>query len=560
MQQKKDVIQANAAIQKKTHTALVISEIAANLVPLVAVSTILLLIGLGVVVSDKFSLFLVICACLGYVLAAANAVTILLFFRRILLPLSRTGIRFFSIFNEEEKDILSTASNGSYMNIVMNSIDLFGGKKSVYDRAANMEATFEQAMLCSADISFRNNVGNDESVLVIPNIWRERYPDLDLLQVDVIESRIHPDDKLIFDESFNSLKKKAGRSMNMSVQFRVSPREFINANINARSIHTSSEQIVIVGAIIDTNSITELENTVREKYLMYHFALQAVTDIIFEVDLAADTITITNPNRYVELFGEAQDSRNYSMHHKQYTERIHPEYREDFLDRFYNLDHLLYMPDMRMTYEYKVRNGNGEWVWVRHTMNCIKTENNRAEKVIGLITDINERRASDIRKIYDARHDSATGLYLKSVIEREYANELVSGSGTPCLLLMKILNYDQLMFQFGMKFTDRTMFVFAEMLRANRMDNCTIARFEDDVFGVFIKDASISNTGQFLATRFLREAQKLMDVDGTVVRIEISAGAALAYENPSDYETTLKRAEDALEKACDEAYKYIEAE
>jgi diguanylate cyclase (GGDEF)-like protein/PAS domain S-box-containing protein len=165
-------------------------------------------------------------------------------------------------------------------------------------------------------------------------------------------------------------------------------------------------------------------------------------------------------------------------------------------------------------------------------------------------SDITERRRSEERMQFMARHDGLTGLanrvqFLDRVNERLSALEV---GGKPFAILMLDLDqFKQVNDSLGHPVGDALIQAVAFRLKAVTRDCDTVARLGGDEFAIcYPLDHDDREQAMSLATRLLADVSKPYELEGHQVIVETSIGIALAPKDGVSADRLVKNADLAL--------------
>lgn len=309
-------------------------------------------------------------------------------------PIENAADKLLDTFREEEKEVIRLSSGKSPSRFLGGTIDYLAGERMVTEGQASRQELFETAFLCTGEIIWLREKKGDS--FIIPESWKERYEGFDLANGDLLEDYIHPDDKSSFISAMQVVCAAAGRNISINFRLKYGENSFVPVCAEVRSAETDGV-ICAAGSISDVRRLDELETSVKEKYLMFDFAVSAVSDIIYEMDVEHDRFTILNKERWNEMFDLPLNGA-FSLHRSGYAELVHPDYFQGFTERFSDYDHLLFMPERTLSYDYRIRKKGGEWCRVRHTVVCVAEKNGHVSKIAGLITDLSEKNHTEQRE------------------------------------------------------------------------------------------------------------------------------------------------------------------
>lgn len=441
--------------------------------------------------------------------------------------------------SEAEKDVLFLSSGKNPIKFIHLLIDYLAGKRILAENNENQRHAFEAAALCTNEIIWRKE--DEYEGFIVPEIWRQRYPGLLFNEGTKFEDYVHPDDLEAFTSALQVMMAKTERKTVVNFRLCTGDEKYAEVRLEARSVENHGK-VCAVGAVTDVTKINELEATVREKYLMYHFALSAVPDIIYEVDVTIDRFTILTPDRWNELF-DLPLNGDFTFHRASYAALIHPDNIHGFRDRFGNYDHLVFMPDKRVSYDYRIKRKNNDWTWVRHSVTCVKEENGHALKVIGLISDINEKKKQEFRDIYGSKHDSLTGCLLRSSLEAEFCDFTnVLGKQSVAFVLVDIDNFKRINDYYSYRAGDIVLRKAVSIIWSSQLGNCIVGRIDSDDFLVVMTDVNEWHRPEMVARKAANLFEEPISADGHSIQISVSIGC-------SEYGKDGKSFSELLEKA-----------
>ena len=325
------------------------------------------------------------------VFSVAALVAAVIIVTKRLNPIENAADKLLDTFAEEQKEVIRLSSGKSPSRFIGGTIDYITGERMVTEVQADKQSLLKTAVMCADEIIWLRDGKEDR--FIIPEIWRERYDGLNPKNGTALEEYIHPEDRMNFISALQVVCGASGRSISVNFRMECGDEKYIPVCIKIRSLY-SDGVICAVGSISDINKLDELETSVREKYLMFDFAVRAVTDIIYEMDTAHDRFTILNKERWDEMF-DLPHNGAFSLHRSGYAELVHPDYLHGFTERFSDYDHLLFMPEKTLSYDYRIKKRDGSWCWVRHTVFCVKEQNGHVSKIVGLITDLSEKNHAE---------------------------------------------------------------------------------------------------------------------------------------------------------------------
>ena len=170
---------------------------------------------------------------------------------------------------------------------------------------------------------------------------------------------------------------------------------------------------------------------------------------------------------------------------------------------------------------------------------------------VALHEDVTERRRTQERISFLARHDLLTGLPNRTVLREELDRALAAArrGETLALLCLDLDRFKPVNDTYGHAVGDELLRQVAARLRECVREVDVVARMGGDEFAVVQRRGSQPYGSTRLAQRIIDVLTKPFDVEGHVVHIGTSVGIALAPDDGRDPETLQRNADLALYRA-----------
>ncbi len=170
---------------------------------------------------------------------------------------------------------------------------------------------------------------------------------------------------------------------------------------------------------------------------------------------------------------------------------------------------------------------------------------------VATFEDVTERRASEARIAFLARHDALTGLPNRvQLVERLHDAVATLGRGEGFAVMCLDLDHFKAVNEtLGHSYGDRLLVAAGERLQAALRENDAVGRLGADEFALIQHDISRPEDAWELAERLLSALATPFELEGQPVAIAASIGIALAPADGADAETLLKNAATALTRA-----------
>jgi diguanylate cyclase (GGDEF)-like protein len=170
-----------------------------------------------------------------------------------------------------------------------------------------------------------------------------------------------------------------------------------------------------------------------------------------------------------------------------------------------------------------------------------------------VIEDITEKRRTEARIAYMARHDALTGLPNRSLFQERLDAALAIADADEFLAVhfVDLDNFQQINDTLGHAVGDSLLVEVADRLRFVVGENDVVARFGADEFVVLQNGARTVNDVTMLADRVIGTISDVTQIDGKSIACGASVGIALAPRDGRDPDQLLKSADMALKRAKD---------
>ena len=161
-----------------------------------------------------------------------------------------------------------------------------------------------------------------------------------------------------------------------------------------------------------------------------------------------------------------------------------------------------------------------------------------------------QRAEETIKKM--AYHDSLTGLPNRILLIDRLTLALAHAHRAKKRLAVMFLDFDhfkKVNDTYGHDIGDLLLKEMAHKLKSNTRDEDTVARLGGDEFILIFPELHDRGNAEMLAGKFIKLGREPLDLNGHKIQSSFSIGISLYPDNGSDYETLLKKADDALYEA-----------
>lgn len=425
------------------------------------------------------------------------------------------------------------------------------GKLQSYERARfnNMAALSGVSM--SREIFWR--ISDVAMRLDFGDYWQRTYGVTDLGKTRDIRLMLSPTTRTEFGDCIKRISEKADSSFSLYGKLELTSERSISVFIQGRSVKSpAANKLVFMGTVCDLDIETRLSERYKAERTKNRFLLGASPDVLYEVDVPNNKLTSLNPKRAKELLGLG-DMMDFDGQRRPYWERIHPDDRESFVDRFFNYDHMTIMPEQQMVFEYRVKNSEGDYIWVEHQAQAIEFEEGKVTRVIGRISDITLQKRNALKQRTSI--DALTGAFLRSSVAREFENPIYEGN-THCVILFNINSFHIINNLYGHEAGDTVLRELVTVLWEKQQGRCAVGRLEDDTFVVAMMAVDNDHTPEKVVDRTLERFEQPLNVNGTMLNIAIRAGSSGRLVGKCTFDQGYEKAEIAMKVSKQAANAY----
>lgn len=202
-------------------------------------------------------------------------------------------------------------------------------------------------------------------------------------------------------------------------------------------------------------------------------------------------------------------------------------------------------PEIEKTY----RREDGSLLWVCEALSVVRNSQGHPEFLVLVAQDVTERKHLEARLCHDAEHDALTGLANRVRFHQRLDQALASVhvQGELCAVLYIDLDgFKAINDRHGHAVGDSLLQMAARRLEGCVRSTDTVARFGGDEFGIVLAKLHSSQDCERVALKVLDVLAKPFDLDGCVVRISASVGAALFPLHGENGQDLLKYADQAM--------------
>ena len=288
------------------------------------------------------------------------------------------------------------------------------------------------------------------------------------------------------------------------------------------------------------------EASLRQSEERYSLAAQGANDGLWDWDL--DNNQIYYSSRWKDMLGYSENKINGDP--QDWLQLIHPEDLEEF--QLTLSTHLNGQSD-HFKHEYRIKHHDGTYRWMLIRGLAVRGANEIAYRIAGSQTDITLRKRAEEQLIYDAFHDSLSGLPNRALLLDRLERVIEHAKRRPdyifAVLFLDIDRFKNINDRSGHIVGDRLLIAISERLLSATRTTDTVARLGGDEFVILLEDIENKEEATRVADRILEKLNQPFKLDGHTVYASCSIGIILDDDTYTDNDELLRDADIAMYRA-----------
>jgi diguanylate cyclase (GGDEF)-like protein/PAS domain S-box-containing protein len=307
-------------------------------------------------------------------------------------------------------------------------------------------------------------------------------------------------------------------------------------SVTARPLRDAGGDIGGAVAVFrDITTARQAAEALRASEERYALAAQAANDGLWDWNLRTGEIYFSQRWKATIGFQDHEIGNDPS----EWFGRVHPDDREGLEVRL--TAHLRRLIS-GFEHEYRILHRDTTYRWMSCRGIAVRNASGQAVRIVGSQTDINERKLAEQRLLFDALHDSLTGLANRSRFMDRLGHVIArtqrGASPSFAVLFLDLDRFKLINDSLGHLVGDQLLIAIARRLERCLRPGDTLARLGGDEFAVLLEDVSEPQAALTVAERILRLLEEPFHLGGHDVFSGASIGIALStsarYHSPAD--------------------------
>lgn len=287
----------------------------------------------------------------------------------------------------------------------------------------------------------------------------------------------------------------------------------------------------------------------RESERRWAFALEGAGDGVWDWNLR--TGEAVTSKRWREIVGASDTDATETI--DAWNARIHPEDAPQVMATMQAFLAGSHHSGTTYAAEYRIRYGADQWKWVlARGMVVERDATGNPLRLIGTISDVDERKATETRIQYMAQYDPLTDLPNRALFSDRLQRELAHAQRHAerfALIFLDLDHFKPVNDNYGHAVGDQLLRQVAQRIRQSLRSADTVGRIGGDEFVVLMTRLNNPHDAFLLAEKIREMVREPYLIDGLEMKISCCLGVAIFPEDGTDEITLTKNADAAMYRA-----------
>lgn len=302
----------------------------------------------------------------------------------------------------------------------------------------------------------------------------------------------------------------------------------------------------LVGFVLDVSEQQALEQRLLSNQRRLDIALDVSGIGVYSVDLTTNEAIADG--RYLAMLGYAPDEVNMSV--DWWHAQLHPA---DVVAMDEAIGLALSGAQDQFHGEYRMRHREGHWVWIDdYGRTCERDADGQPRLIVGVHSDISERKRAERRLAFRASHDLLTRLPNRhsfwGTLKRVHASALRSNRAY-CIAMLDLDLFKAVNDEYGHRAGDQVLHGFAALLRQVIREADWTARWGGEEFIVLMPDTTLAQARQSMERLRGVLAASALPAGEQLIHITLSIGIAEYRLEDKRPDSVITRADSGLYQA-----------
>ena len=293
--------------------------------------------------------------------------------------------------------------------------------------------------------------------------------------------------------------------------------------------------------LVDITKSKEAEEQLRLSVEWHQIILEQTNEIIFEWDIAADTLSFSS--NWEEKYGYHPITKHASTLLPTVS-HIHPSDTKNVMELISSVRAGVPYKEV----QFRLAESSGRYRWCRIRATTQFDGNRKPFKAVGIIADIDEEKRAAQKLIDQAERDILTKLYNKEAGRKriEWYIDHCDPTSRGVLFIIDIDDFKEINDGFGHMFGDAVLTQLASEFSSLFQEDDILSRIGGDEFLAFIPTITSRQQAQKRAQKLIDTIQVMLQDRLEDTRLSCSIGIAFFPDGGKDFSTLFQNADLAL--------------
>jgi len=352
-------------------------------------------------------------------------------------------------------------------------------------------------------------------------------------------SFVYADDIPLIANSYENLKSGQIERAEYNARFYKPNGQIVYAEVTDMSFGYSDDgDKLLLLAINDITEKTLQEQEQRDMRERYKAIEKAIDEVIFDLDVASDTLT----------FLKRRDNKEIVIKdYLQYIRKSTYMYPEDVDEWKAKLQMCIdTIGGVSGRYECRNKYFGDEYIWCKCVYSPVCDSRGQVKHIIGKIESIHEEKEFLLNLKQEVNLDPLTRLYNKRYVKEKVSEILAQdGKDSNMCMMMDLDDFHSINAQYGHVAGDEVIKKFSSIMVSLSKTSDIVARVGGDEFLIFMPNSS-EEDAKLLAQAIIKRAGKFAVKGIGIVTVGVSIGIASHNRESLTYETLVSRADSAM--------------
>nr|WP_275072604.1 diguanylate cyclase [Petrachloros mirabilis] len=382
----------------------------------------------------------------------------------------------------------------------------------------------------------------------------ERFPHLQsLIGYDPTEvqatmdwwvNHIHPEDVIQFEPLLQGTFTTRDQ-FTLNYRFQHQNRQYLSLRDRGLIIRSpQGSPLAVVGTILNVSAQKRIDAASRHQIHSYRQLVNNIPAVLFQTDSHGIWTFLNQAWTHLTRFSIAE-----TLGQSQFN-FIHPEDQPLAQAEF---SHLMATSTPEGRYDARFRLGDGSYRWMQVHLQPWLTADQCCLGTVGILTDIAERKQTELELIHNAYHDHLTALPNRTLfmnrLEQMFRKYRRDRQESFAALFLDLDHFKTLNDSLGHRAGDQLLVAVSQRLKACLRPGDTVARLGGDEFTLLIANIQTVSEVTQISERILNILQAPFFLENRELFITASIGIAFSDPHQETAEELLQEADMALYRA-----------